>query len=99
MFKGLALGGPLDGKSIVHVAPNYKAPELTKLEPYVSFNDMAEAALQIDVFTYIHFETPGGDVWIPSAVANGDRYEHKLWDHPLEYIFSKLMRGYKPDGY
>lgn len=99
-FKGLAVGGPLDGKTIAHEAPYYKVPELNKTEPFVSFQaTITEAMTRVDVFEYAHFKTPGGDVWIPKAVKDGDRYEHKIYDHPLEYVFSRLIRGYRPEGY
>lgn len=100
MFTGLAVGGPLDGRTIAHQAPYYKVPELNKVESFVSFAaTMADAKAIVDVFEYVHFKTPGGDVWIPRAVETGDRYEHKVYKHPLEYIFSRLIRGYRPEGY
>ena len=99
MYRGLALGGPLDGKSVVHDSPRYKVPEIDKVEPYVSLQAVLTSAARLDVFEYVHVETPGGDVWVPSTVTKGERYEHKIFKHPLDYIFSKLMRGYKPDGY
>lgn len=101
MYDGLALGGPLDGKRITHFDDRYKAAELNEVLP--AFN-VADMALQMDkvtydVFEYVHFRTPGGDVWIPWEVHARKRYDHKIWDHPLEFIFSKLIRGYRPEGY
>lgn len=100
MFRGLALGGPLDGKRIEFEGPTYKVPELNKLEPFVSLSAEIPAAMTVeDVFTYEHYETPGGDVWVPSEVMRGERYEHKIYKHSLDFIFSKLIRGYRPEGF
>jgi hypothetical protein len=76
MFKGLAIGGPLDGRTIAHDQPYYRSAELNKVTPFVSFEDtIADATARVDIFEYAHFKTPGGDVWIPAAVKAGDRYE------------------------
>lgn len=100
MFTGMAIGGPLDGKSIASQCPIYKVAELNKLEPYVSMEKEISLAMEtMDVFSYKHFKTYGGDVFIPIEVINGERYEHKIYDHPLDYIFSKLIRHYRPEGY
>jgi hypothetical protein len=100
MFKGLAVGGPLDGRTIAHDGPYYRSAELNKVTPFVSFEaTITDAAVGVDIFEYAHFKTPGGDVWIPAAVKAGDRYEHKIYGHPLEYVFSRLIRGYRPEGY
>jgi hypothetical protein len=100
MFVGLAIGGPLDGKTISHQAPYYKAAELNKIDPFVSFDAVVvDAVTRSDVFEYSHFKTPGGDVWVPKAVIDGERYEHKIYSHPLEYVFSRLIRGYRSEGY
>jgi hypothetical protein len=100
-FDGLALGGPLDGKRVTHDGEYYRACEPMELQPYVtSFEEMASlASTSMDIFTYVHFRTYGGDVWIPEAVYKGKRYEHKIYEHPMEYVFSKLIRGYRPEGY
>lgn len=100
MYAGLAIGGPLDGKKLEHQAPVYRVPELLPAPKVVpSFEDMAAAAIQIDTFEYAHYKTPGGNVWIPKSVKDGERYEHEIWECELDYIFSKLIRGYRPDGY
>ncbi|WP_150132695.1 hypothetical protein [Neorhizobium sp. SOG26] len=100
LYDGLALGGPLDGKRITHQGPHYKAAEQNQVLPFISFKEtLTTAQLTHDIFEYCHFRTPGGDVWIPSDVQSGKRYEHKIWDHPMEYVFSKLIRSYRPEGY
>lgn len=100
MNDGLAIGGPLDGKRITHQSPYYKVPELNKLKPYISMSEtLSEAEEVVDVFAYEHLNTPGGDVWVPSEIMKCERYEHKFYDHPLDYVFSKLIRGYRPEGY
>ncbi|MGX1496852.1 hypothetical protein ACSSV1_001888 [Labrenzia sp. MBR-25] len=100
MFSGLAIGGPLDGKTISHQSPFYRVPEINPVPALCpSFKVMAEEAVKMDVFEYVHCKTPGGEVWIPNEVQKGERYEHKIWDHPFDYIFSKLIRAYRPDGY
>lgn len=100
MYSGLAVGGPLDGKSISHQSPFYRVPELYPVPAvFSSFEVMVEEAVKIDVFEYVHYKTPGGEVWVPHKVKKGELYEHKIWDHPLDYLFSKLIRAYRPDGY
>lgn len=101
MYDGLAIGGPLDGKRITHESGIYKVPEMNELLPAFSVADMAlqMEKLTYDVFEYVHFRTPGGDVWIPYAVQAGKRYDHRIWEHPLEFIFAKMIRGYRPEGY
>lgn len=99
-FDGLALGGPLDGKRITHDGPYYRVPERVEVQPYTSVEKMASLTTSsMDIFDYVHFKTYGGDVWIPKAVSDGKRYEHKIYDHPMEFVFSKLIRGYRPEGY
>ncbi|NTG07244.1 hypothetical protein [Rhizobium rhizogenes] len=102
LFDGLALGGPLDGKRITHHGPYYCASEQMEIQPYPgSFKEMAAtvATTSMDIFTYVHFQTHGGDVWVPKKVHDGKRYEHKIYSHPMEFVFSKLIRGYRPEGY
>ncbi|WP_159953063.1 hypothetical protein [Rhizobium sp. 18065] len=101
MYDGLALGGPLDGKRVTHFDERYKVPEMNEVLPAFNVADMAlkMSDLTYDVFEYVHVRTPGGDVWIPWAVQARKRYDHKIWDHPLEFIFSKLIRAYRPEGY
>lgn len=101
MYDGLAIGGPLDGKRITHDDDRYKVPEMNEVLPVFNAADMALQMnkLTYDVFEYVHFQTPGGDVWIPWEVHARKRYDHKIWDHPLEFIFSKLIRHYRPEGY
>lgn len=100
MFRGLAIGGPLDGKVIECEGPYYKVAEEFRLEPFVKLEDVISNALAVhDVFEYRHYETPGGDVFIPSAVIARKLYDHKIWDHPLEYVFAKLIKAYRPNGY
>ncbi len=100
MFTGLAIGGPLDGKTIQSESPYYKVAELNKLKPYVSMEKEISVALElVDVFCYEHYKTYGGDVFIPREILQGERYEHKIYEHPLDFIFSKLIRSYRPDGY
>ena len=101
MYDGLALGGPLDGKRITHDSDIYKVAEMSELLPAYNVADMALQMnkLTYDVFEYVNYRTPGGDVWIPNVVYSRKRYDHKVWDHPLEFIFSKLISGYRPEGY
>lgn len=101
MFNGLAIGGPLDGKRITHESDNYLVPEESDevLPLYVKNGDVKLSDFQIQTFRYGFYKTPGGDVWLPSLVLAGRRYEHRVWGHPMEYIFSKLIRGYRPEGY
>lgn len=99
---GLALGGPLDGKRITSVSGRYKVAERNTLPYHIPIYSEAyldAALINADVFEYIHYETPGGDVWLPSDVMSGKRYDHKIWSHPLEFVFSQLIKGYRPEGY
>ena len=99
-FSGLAIGGPLDGKSISHISDYYRVPEVLAVpKRFTSFEETMTEVTKIDTFDYAFYEIPGGFVWIPMAVKKHERYEHKIWDHPLDYIFSKLVRSYRPDGY
>jgi len=100
MFSGIAIGGPLDGKAIDCESPRYKVAEQRKLMPFVSFKDTLDAAeICFDTFEYEYFKYGSLRAWVPMQVIRGERYEHKIYEHPMDFVFSKLLRGYRPEGY
>lgn len=99
VFSGLCVGGPLDGKRIDHFDSRYKVPEQTNVTPWVTGADIMQAFdLTYDVFSYRHLEYMDFRFWLPAQVWK-ERWEHKFWDHPMDYAMHKLIANYRPEGF
>ena len=101
MYDGLALGGPLDGKRITHESPYYRAAEQNQLMPsFVSFEaTMSITDMTYDIFRYVHFKTPGGNVWIPEEVERGraERVRRPAEPPEIQCMRDEADRKAEPD--
>ena len=98
---GLVIGGPLDGKRLDHYDPRYSVAILTDAPPIPR-----PASLNYDLsnlvyarFDYYKYPMPGGFVWIPACLERGGTFEHRHYDHPMEFVFRRLISCYRPEGY
>lgn len=101
VYSGLVIGGPLDGKRVDHYASVYAIPLHPPLRVSVrSADDVLPSRETIRVIHYHHFRIAAERwAWVPGEVLHRQEFEHRIWDHPMEYVLEKLMRGYRPEGY
>lgn len=99
IYRGLCLGGPLDGKLIDHYAPYYRVAEMNMMVlQRVPESALLEKDAFMNTFVYKHFTALDFIFWLPEQVFKNERYNHKIYRCPEEYIFDKLTANYRPEG-